>query len=74
MDKVKEERTPEDLLLQVMLGLGVLLSSPIEVTEIADKKVFNVADGFFLACLDHDVTEETGKAIAQMRPYYAVFR
>ena len=74
VDNVKPDRTPEDLLFQVMLDLGVLLSSPIEVKEIAGKKVFNVADGFLLACFDHDVTEEPVKAIAQMKPYYAVFR
>lgn len=74
VDNVKPDRTPEDLLFQVMLDLGVLLSSPIEVKEIADKKVFNVAEGFLLACFDHDVTDETVKAIAQMKPYYAVFR
>lgn len=74
VDNVKPDRTPEDLLFQVMLDLGVLLSSPIEVKEIAGKKVFNVAEGFLLACFDHDVTEETVKAIAQMKPYYAVFR
>lgn len=74
VDNVKPDRTPEDLLFQVMLDLGVLLSSPIEVKEIAGKKVFNVADGFLLACFDHDVTEDTVKAIAQMKPYYAVFR
>lgn len=74
VDNVKSDRTPEDLLFQVMLDLGVLLSSPIETMEIAGKKVFNVADGFLLACFDHDVTEETVKAIAQMKPYYAVFR
>lgn len=74
VDNVKSDRTPEDLLFQVMLDLGVLLSSPIEVKEIAGKKVFNVADGFLLACFDHDVTGETVKAIAQMKPYYAVFR
>lgn len=74
VDNVKPDRTPEDLLFQVMLDLGVLLSSSIEVKEIAGKKVFNIADGFLLACFDHDVTEETVKAIAQMKPYYAVFR
>ena len=74
VDNVKENRTPEDLLFQVMLDLGVLLSSSIETKEIAGKKVFDVADGFLLACLDHDVTEETVKAIAQMKPYYVVFR
>ena len=74
VDNVKSDRTPEDLLFQVMLDLGVLLSSSIETKEIAGKKVFNVADGFLLACFDYDVTEETVKAIAQMKPYYAVFR
>lgn len=74
VDNVKPDRTPEDLLFQVMLDLGVLLSSPIEVKEIAGKKVFNVAEGFLLACFDYDVTDETVKAIAQMKPYYAVFR
>ena len=74
VDNVKPDRTPEDLLFQVMLDLGVLLSSSIEVKEIAGKKVFNVADGFLLACFDTDVTDETVKAIAQMKPCYAVFR
>lgn len=74
VNNVKEDRTPEDLLFQVMLDLGVLLSSSIETKEIAGKKVFNVADGFLLACFDHNMTEETVKAIAQMKPYYAVFR
>ncbi len=74
VDNVKPDRTPEDLLFQVMLDLGVLLSSSIKVKEIAGKKVFNVADGFLLACFDRDVTDETVKVIAQMKPYYAVFR
>lgn len=74
VDNVKPDRTPEDLLFQVMLDLGVLLSSSIEVKEIAGKKVFNVADGFLLACFDTDATDETVRAIAQMKPCYAVFR
>lgn len=73
-DNIKEDRTPEDLLFQVMLDLGVLLSSKIEEKTIAGKKVFNVADGFLIACFDNDVTEETVKAVAQQKPYYAVFR
>ncbi len=73
-DNIKPDRTPEDLLFQVMLDLGVLLSSKIEETEIAGKKVFNVADGFLIACFDKDVTEETVKTVAKMKPYYAVFR
>lgn len=73
-DNIKEDRTPEDLLFQVMLDLGVELSSKIEETTIASKKVFNVADGFLIACFDKDVNEETIKAIAQKEPYYFVMR
>ena len=73
-DNIKEDRTPEDLLFQVMLDLGVLLSSKIEEKVIAGKKVFNVAEGFLMACFDSDITEETVKAVAQEKPYYAVFR
>ena len=74
VDNVKPDRTPEDLLFQTMLDLGILLSSSIVVEEIAGKRVFNVADGFLLACFDRDVTDEVVTAIAQRRPYYAVFR
>lgn len=73
-DNIKEDRTPEDLLFQVMLDLGVALSSKIEETVIAGKKVFDVADGFLIACFDADVTDETIKAIAQKQPYYFVMR
>lgn len=73
-DNIKEDRTPEDLLFQVMLDLGVLLSSKIEETEIGGKKVFNVAEGFLMACFDKDITDETVKEIAKQKPYYAVFR
>lgn len=73
-DNIKEDRTSEDLLFQVMLDLGVELSSKIEETVIAGKKVFNVADGFLIACFDKDVNDETIKAIAQKEPYYFVMR
>ena len=73
-DNIKEDRAPEDLLIQVMLDLGVLLSSKIEKIEINGKKVFSVADGYLMACFDKDVTEETVMAIAKKMPFYAVFR
>lgn len=74
VDNVKADRTPEDLLFQTMLDLGILLSEPITVEEIAGKRVFNVADGFLLACFDRAVTDEAVTAIAKRKPYYAVFR
>ena len=73
-DNIKEDRKPDDLLIQVMLDLGVLLSSKVEQTEIAGKKVFSVADGYLIACFDKDVTEDVVTAIAKQKPFYAVFR
>jgi len=73
-DNIKEDRTPEDLLFQVMLDLGVLLSSKIEETTIGGKRVFSVADGFLIACFDNEVNEETITAIAKKKPYYFVMR
>ena len=71
---IKEDRTPEDLLFQVMLDLGVLLSSKIEESAIAGKKVFNVADNFLIACFDEDVSDETITAVAKLQPAYFVMR
>ena len=73
-DNIKEDRTPEDLLFQVMLDLGVLLSSKIEATTIAGKKVFNVEDNNLIACFDDNVTEEVITEIAKQKPYYFVMR
>lgn len=73
-DNIKGDRTPEDLLFQVMLDLGVLLSGKIEETTIAGKKVFNVEDNYLIACFDSNVTEDTIKAIAKQKPYYFVMR
>lgn len=73
-DNIKEDRTSEDLLFQVMLDLGVLLSGKIEETTIAGKKVFNVENNYIIACLDDDVTEEVITEIAKQRPYYFVMR
>ena len=73
-NNIKEDRTAEDLLFQVMLDLGVLLSSAIEETEINGCKVFNVADGFLYACFDENISDDVVKAIANEQPYYAVFR
>jgi adenine-specific DNA-methyltransferase len=73
-DNIKEDRTPEDLLIQVMLDLGILLSSKIEKETICGKQVFSVADGFLLACFDANVTEATVTEIAKREPSYAVFR
>ena len=74
VDNVKQGRTAEDLLFQVMLDMGIPLSSKISECDIAGKKVFDVGDGFLLACFDSAVTEEVVTEIAKRKPQYAVLR
>ena len=74
VDNVKPDRTGEDLLFQVMLELGATLDSKIETTTVAGKTIYNVAEGYIVACFDPDVTDEVVKAIALMLPAYAVLR
>lgn len=74
ISNIKPDRTPEDLLFQVMLELGVTLSSKIEECEISGKKVFKVAGNFLIACFDENVTDEVVKSIAVLQPAYVVLR
>lgn len=71
---IKDDRSSEDLLFQIMLDLGELLSSNIKEIDIEDKKVFNVGDGNIVACFDEEITNEVLTEIAKMQPLYAVFR
>ena len=73
-DNVKEGRTAEDLLFQVMLEKDIPLSSKIETEIVAGKTIFNVAGGYLLACFDKGVTDEVVTAIAKKHPVHAVFR
>lgn len=73
-DNIKADRTPLDLLFQVMLDLGKPLSAKIEEKEIAGKRVFIVNDDDLIACFDDDVTSDVVKTIAEMKPLYAVLR
>ena len=71
---VKDDRTSEDLLFQVMLELGATLDSKIEENVVDGKTIFNVGDGYLVACFDQKVTDEVVTSIAKMQPTYAVLR
>ena len=73
-DNIKPDRTEEDLLFQSMIELGIELSAKIEKKEIAGKTVWNVSDGYLLACFDENVNETTITEIAKLCPYYFVMR
>lgn len=71
---IKLDRTPEDLLFQVMLDLGIMLSSKIETKKIDGKTVFYVEGNYLVACFDENVDEKTLTEIAKEKPYYFVMR
>ena len=74
VNNIREGRTPEDLLFQVMPECNLPLSSKIEEREMHGKKVFVVNDGYLIACFDTDINEAVITAIAKEKPYYFVMR
>ena len=73
-DNIKEDRTDEDLLFQVMLEMTVPLSAKIHSEEICSKKVMIVDDDYLIACFDKDITDEVVTDIAKRNPQYFVMR
>ena len=73
VDNIKEDRTAEDLLFQVMLDLGIPLSSTIHNVQCSTHNYYSVNDGYLIACFDKADTEIITE-IAKQTPYYAVFR
>ncbi len=73
-NNIKEDRTSEDLLFQVMLEFAKPLSAKIEEKVIAGKKVYIVDDNDLICCFEENVTDEVVTQIAKLQPLYAVFR
>lgn len=71
---IKEDRTSEDLLIQVMLELGLELSLPMETKQIEGKTVHYVAGNSLIACFEDNVPESVMKQIAAEQPLRVVFR
>lgn len=74
IENIKEDRTPEDLLFQVLLDWGVDLTLPIKEETIDGKLVFFVDENALAACFDKEISEELVKEIAGKKPLRAVFR
>ncbi|MDE6234579.1 MAG: site-specific DNA-methyltransferase [Muribaculaceae bacterium] len=74
VDNVKSDRTPLDLLFQVLPELGIELSAKIEERDVNGKKVFFVDGTYLIATFDTEVNESTVTEIAKMKPDYFVMR
>ena len=74
VDNVKSDRTPLDLLFQVLPELDIELSAKIEEKEVNGKKVFFVDGNYLIATFDTEVNESTVTEVAKMKPQYFVMR
>ena len=74
VENIKSDRTPEDLLFQVLLDWGVDLTLPIVKETIAGKSVYFVDDNALSACFEKDIDEKLVKELAQRHPMRVVFR
>ena len=73
-DNLKLDRTPDDLIIQVMLKKQIELSASIEKLDVDGCTVFSVDGGRLIACFDRDASVEVMTAMAKMEPDYAVMR
>ena len=71
---IKEDRTPEDLLTQVILDLGLTLDLKIEEKNILKNKVFFVAENSLVACFDDKIDINIIDEICKYKPLKIVFR
>lgn len=74
VDNIKDDRTDEDLLFQVLLDWGVDLTLPITPGSIQGKRVYFVDDNALAACFEPGIDEDFVKELAQRKPLRAVFR
>lgn len=73
VEPVKEGRTQEDVVYEILLKYGVDLTVPIEETKIAGKTVFSIGMGYLLICLERDLTLEQIEVMAKQKPARIVF-
>lgn len=74
VDNIKPDRTPEDLLFQVLVDWGIDLALPIATEHLSGKQVFFVDTNALAACFDAGLTDDMVKEIARRKPLRAVFR
>ena len=71
---IKEDRTAEDLLTQVILDLGLTLDLRIEEKNILNNKVYYVAENSLVACFDNEINIDILNQICEIKPLKVVFR
>jgi adenine-specific DNA-methyltransferase len=73
IDHIRDHRTPEDILYELLLKSGFPLTTPVEQQNIEGKTVYSIAGGALMICLDGKLTLELIRAIAELKPERVVF-
>ncbi len=66
-ENIKEGRTEEDILYEILLKYGIDLNMPIEEHSICGKKVFDIGFGAIIACLDNNITLDVVEGIGKLK-------
>ncbi len=67
-DHIVPGRSQDDILYELLLKAGLLLTAKIDEKEVRGQKVFSVADGLLLICLEDEITQETLRGMIELKP------
>lgn len=73
VDPIKEDRTQEDVVYEILLKYGIDLTVPIEEISVAGKTIFSVGMGYLLICLESNLSMEHIEEMAKLKPTRIVF-
>jgi adenine-specific DNA-methyltransferase len=73
MDHIREGRTTEDLLYELLLKSGFPLTTPVEILSVLGNAIYSIAGGLFIICLERELTLKLIRAIAEKKPERVVF-
>jgi adenine-specific DNA-methyltransferase len=73
IDPVKEDRTQEDVVYEILLKYGIDLTVPIEQTSVLGKKIFSIGMGFLIICLERDLSLNHIEEMSKLKPARIVF-
>ena len=78
IDNIKHDRTPLDLLFGTIIYMALPLDLKLEVKNINNNTIYFYGyqdeDMGLIACFDDDISDETVKEIAKLKPLTAVFK
>lgn len=70
---IKDDRSKEDLLFQIILSNAIPLTCKIEIKKINNRKVYFVNDTYLFVCFENDIDDKTIEELAKMKPEIMVF-